>query len=178
MGLPLWLESKESACNAVNSEGRVPGLGRSPGEGNENPLQYSCLGSPTDRGAWWCIVHGVAKSQTQLSRAVCVFLLCISPPTSESARVKVCFRGCVCVDGKYIFKVVKRRQKFKETATQECCHFLLSMCADVLEFTIRSCKWCMKWTIPNDPWGNTLPSAVFLLIHSDYFLFSNLKKCG
>ena len=42
----------------------VPGLGRSPGEGNGNQLQYSCLGNPMDRGAWWAAVHGVAKSQT------------------------------------------------------------------------------------------------------------------
>ena len=41
--------------------GSVPGLERSPGEGNGNPLQYSCLGNPMDRGAWWAIVHGVAK---------------------------------------------------------------------------------------------------------------------
>ena len=43
------------------------GSGRSPGEGKGNPLQYSCLGNPTDRGAQWATVHGVAKSQTQLS---------------------------------------------------------------------------------------------------------------
>ena len=41
--------------------GSVPGSGRSPGEGNSNLLQYSCLGNPMDRGAWWAIVHGVAK---------------------------------------------------------------------------------------------------------------------
>ena len=41
--------------------GSIPGLGKSPGEGNGNPLQYSCLGNPMDRGAWWAIVHGVAK---------------------------------------------------------------------------------------------------------------------
>ena len=47
--------------------GSIPGLGRSPGEGNGNPLQYSCLENPMEGGAWWAIVHGVAKSQTQLS---------------------------------------------------------------------------------------------------------------
>ena len=47
--------------------GSVPGLGRSPGEGNGNPLQYSCWENPMDRGAWWAPVHGVAKSRTQLS---------------------------------------------------------------------------------------------------------------
>ena len=45
----------------------IPGSGRSPGEGNGNPLQYSCLENPTDGGAWWATVHGVAKSQTGLS---------------------------------------------------------------------------------------------------------------
>ena len=47
--------------------GSIPGLGRSPGEGNGNPLQYSRLGNPMDRGAWWATVHRVAKSQTRLS---------------------------------------------------------------------------------------------------------------
>ena len=45
----------------------IPGLGRSPGEGNGNPLQYSCLENPMDGGAWWAILHGVAKSRTRLS---------------------------------------------------------------------------------------------------------------
>ena len=47
--------------------GLIPGSGRSPGEGNGNPLHYSCLGNPLDRGAWQVIVHVVAKTQTQLS---------------------------------------------------------------------------------------------------------------
>ena len=45
----------------------IPGLGRSPGGGHGNPLQYPCLENPMDRGAWWATVHGVAQSQTQLS---------------------------------------------------------------------------------------------------------------
>ena len=45
----------------------IPGSGRSPGGGNGNPLKYSCLGNPMDRGAWWAIIHSVVKSQTQLS---------------------------------------------------------------------------------------------------------------
>ena len=55
-----------SAGNARDA-GSIPGLGRSPGEGNDNPLQYSCLKNPMNRGAWWAAVHGVTKSQTQLS---------------------------------------------------------------------------------------------------------------
>ena len=47
--------------------GSIPGSGRSPGEGNGAPLQYSCLENPMDRGAWWAILHGVRESQTQLS---------------------------------------------------------------------------------------------------------------
>ena len=47
--------------------GLIPGSGRSLGEGNGNPLQYSCLENSMDRGSWWAIVHGVAKSQTGLS---------------------------------------------------------------------------------------------------------------
>ena len=62
----LHVKNKASACNA-GDPGSVPGLGRSPGEGNGNPLQYSCLKNPMDRGAWWVTVHGVAKSQTQLN---------------------------------------------------------------------------------------------------------------
>ena len=57
---------KESVCN-VGDPGSIPGLGRSPGEGNGNPLQYSCLENPMDRGAWQATVHAVAKCQTQLS---------------------------------------------------------------------------------------------------------------
>ena len=55
-----------SACNAGDLR-LIPGSGRSPGEGNGNPLQYSCLENPMDGGAWWATVHGVAKSRTQLS---------------------------------------------------------------------------------------------------------------
>ena len=64
--LPGGLNSKESACNAGDL-GSIPRLGRSPREGNGNPLQYPCLENSIDRGAWWVTVHGVAKSWSQLS---------------------------------------------------------------------------------------------------------------
>ena len=51
---------KNFACNS-GDPGVIPGLGRSPGEGNDYPLQYSCLGNPTDRGSWRATVHWVAK---------------------------------------------------------------------------------------------------------------------
>ena len=56
-------ESKEPACNAGDL-GLIPGLGRFPGEGNDNPLQYSCLQNSMDRGTWQATVHGVAKLDT------------------------------------------------------------------------------------------------------------------
>ena len=61
-----WLSGKESACDprAAGDTGLIPGLGRSPGGGHGNPLQYSCLENPMDRGAWRVAVRGVAKSWT------------------------------------------------------------------------------------------------------------------
>ena len=66
IGFPGGSEVKAPVCS-VGDLGSIPGLGRFPGEGNGNPLQYSCLENPMDRGAWWAIVHGVAKSRTRLS---------------------------------------------------------------------------------------------------------------
>ena len=56
-------DSKESACNVAGT-GSTPEFVRSPGEGHGNQLQYFCLGSPVDRGAWWATVHRVTKGQT------------------------------------------------------------------------------------------------------------------
>ena len=63
---PGGSDSKVSACNAGDL-GSIPGLGKRPGEGNGNPLQYSCLEDSMDREAWWATVHGVTKSRTRLS---------------------------------------------------------------------------------------------------------------
>ena len=60
-GLLQWLSSKNPPANAGDA-GSIPGLGRSPGEGNGNPLQYSCLGNPMDTGAWRAIVYRVTES--------------------------------------------------------------------------------------------------------------------
>ena len=66
MGFPGGSVVKESACNARDA-GLIPGSGRSPGEGNSNPLQHSSLETSMHRGAWWAIAHGVTKRWTQLS---------------------------------------------------------------------------------------------------------------
>ena len=92
LGFPYSSVGKESACNAGDL-GSIPRLGRSPGEGNGNPLQYSCLENPTDRGAWQATVHGVATvGHTELTKPPRVYglptlgiwvLLChkYAPPT-------------------------------------------------------------------------------------------------
>ena len=66
VSFPGGSDSRESACTAGDLD-TIPGLGRSPGEGNGNLLQYSCLENSMDREAWWVTIHGVTKSWTQLS---------------------------------------------------------------------------------------------------------------
>ena len=61
--VPGGSDCKASGYNA-GDPGSIPGLGRSPGEGNSNPWQYSCLENPMDREAWWATIHGIAKSLT------------------------------------------------------------------------------------------------------------------
>ena len=67
MGFPGGSGIKASACNE-GGLGLIPGSGRSPGEGNGNPLQYSCLKNPMDGGAWWATVHGVGKESDRTER--------------------------------------------------------------------------------------------------------------
>ena len=69
-GLPWWLSGKESTCNAgdIREAGSSPETGRSPGRGNGNPLQHSCLENPMDRGACQVTVHGVAKESDMTQR--------------------------------------------------------------------------------------------------------------
>ena len=64
--LPWWLSGKEFTCSAgdAGDTGSIPESGRSPGGEHGNPFHHSCLENPKDRGAWWAIAHGVAKSQT------------------------------------------------------------------------------------------------------------------
>ena len=76
---------KNLPANAGDSRGRglIPGLGKSPGVGNGNPLQYACLEDFMDRGAWWATGHGVAESRTQLSTSLVV--RCCPPTTYSTA---------------------------------------------------------------------------------------------
>ena len=65
--MALVVKNPPANAGDTRDAGSIPGLGRPPGGGNGNPLQYSCLKNPMDRGAWQATVHGVAKSWTQLS---------------------------------------------------------------------------------------------------------------
>ena len=85
MGFPDGSEVKASAWNE-GDPGSIPELGRSPGEGNGNPLQYSGLENPMEGGAWWAAVHRVAKSWTRLSNF-----------THSYIHVCVCVCVCVCL---------------------------------------------------------------------------------
>ena len=62
------VKNTPASAGDIRDTGLIPGSGRSPGGGHGNPLQYSCLKNPVDRGAWWATVHGVTKSRTQLKR--------------------------------------------------------------------------------------------------------------
>ena len=89
-GFPGGSDSKESACNA-GELGSIPGLGGSPGEGNGNPLQYSCLENPMDGGAWWATVCRVARSWTQLTDFTFTFM-----DGWMEKYTSVCVCVCVC----------------------------------------------------------------------------------
>ena len=64
----LVVKNLPASAGDVRDVGSIPGSGKSPGGGNGNPPQYSCLENPMDKGAWWATVHGVTKSQTQLKQ--------------------------------------------------------------------------------------------------------------
>ena len=80
---------KASDCNE-GEPGSIPGRGRSSGEGNGHPLQYSCLENSMDGGAWWATVYGVAESRTQLSNFTFTFLFLKMLDFSEVKEQRVC----------------------------------------------------------------------------------------
>ena len=121
---PCSSVGKESSYSAGDL-GLIPRLGRSPGKGNGNPLQYSCQGNPMDRGAWWATVHGVAKSRTRLSD----FTHKVNP-----IIVLECLLG--------IFWS-KRRQFSSEIA------FLYSLCLSIL--TVNFEMTMNRWLSPQHP---------------------------
>ena len=98
MGFPGGASGKNLPANAgdIRDAGSIPGSGRSPGGGHDNPLQYSCLENPMDRGAWWATVHRVTKSQTLLkglsthSYITCTILLISSVQFNGIKHIHCC----------------------------------------------------------------------------------------
>ena len=104
MGFPSGSYGKESACKAGDPS-LIPGLGRYPEEWNGYLLQYSCLGNPMDRGAWWAPVLRVAKSQTQLKQHSPIAPACSDPSHSPTFRLYKTTPSCSCfsVNNYWIF---------------------------------------------------------------------------
>ena len=75
--MALVVKNPPANAGDARDAGLIPGLGRSPGAGNGNPLQYSCLENSMDRGAWWAMVHRVTKSWRELSVCTCLLLVAI-----------------------------------------------------------------------------------------------------
>ena len=101
---------KDLLANAgdVREVSSIPGSGGSPGEGNGNPLQCSCLENSMDRGAWWATVHGVAKSQTQLSMHTHTHL---RPVVSREISREACTINLIN-EKKFIFQRMDNREKY------------------------------------------------------------------
>ena len=89
-GLPGGSAVKDLPANAGDAD-LIPGSGRSPRDGNGNPFQYSCLGSPMDRGVWWGTLYGLAKSQTRLSKQQQVYFIYIICKTKVCGIIKYQF---------------------------------------------------------------------------------------
>ena len=92
------LKNPPANAGYLRDASSIPGSGRSPGEGNGNPLQYSCLENPMDRGAWWATVHGVAKSRTRLKQ-LSTGILKPSVFTSLMFLTQYPLRICCCRNG-------------------------------------------------------------------------------
>ena len=105
LDFPQGSDNKESACDSGDT-GLIPRSGRSPGGGHGDPLQYSCLESPMDRGAWWAMVHGIAKRWTCLKQMDThahthqpYYVLTASPWTCQSAFLLLSYKmgKMICV---------------------------------------------------------------------------------
>ena len=83
LGFPSGSVVKNPSANS-GARSSIPESGRFPGDGNGNPLQFSCLGNPMDRGAWQARVHGVTKSQTQLKGLAHIHVKCLAHRGAES----------------------------------------------------------------------------------------------
>jgi len=139
-------DRKESACNAGDM-GSIPGLGRSPGGGHSNPLQYSCLENPVDRKSWWAVIHRIAKSQTRLRQ----------PNTHAHLPIQYhfhsrCMGVYVCVQSLSQDRVSVGRWKIWEMDDGESCSTIYLYIEPLKMYSLFS-RWVMSdsfvtlWTV-------------------------------
>ena len=147
------IHSTKSACNA-GDWGSIPGSGRCPGEGNGNPLQYSCPENFMDIRAWWAIVHGVAKSRTQLSNwhTLCQTLFLCSRAQKGRVFLKV---GCI--------------GKLCRVATCFCALLPLLQLCGIIHF-LGLTFWLLPWL------RLSFPSSLLCLLRAG-FTGKTIAKC-
>ena len=144
LGFPGGSDGKDSACKARDL-GSIPGSGQSPGEGNGNPIQYSCLENPVDRGAWWATVHSVAELNTTewlTHTSACLRLLMFLPARQ--------FTMCIIMGGWIV-----------------CLHPLRSSGA-------RSTKWTSRAADLYQPCDMYLDDLAFVSAIHIYFLLDHI----
>ena len=83
-----WIKNPPANLGDIKDSGLIPGLGRPPGGGHGNPLQYSCLENPMDRGAWWATIHRVTKSWTTMKETECAHTAKVIGPYQRYAEGK------------------------------------------------------------------------------------------
>ena len=150
-GLPQW--GKETACSA-GDQGSIPGLGRSPGGGHGNPLQHSCLGNPTNRGAWQATVHRVAKSQTHLNTEhPCRHVVSIVNSTAMNTGVHASFwaiffsllsaqpAAMIINKSLTVMPGNKQPETWRHSSDQSCCFYLKNERWKVFLFYNRAAHW-------------------------------------
>ena len=107
----MALAVKNPPANAgdIKDVGSIPGSGRSPGGGHDDPLQYSCLEKPMDRAAWWATVHGVSQSQSRLSDLACMQVLC----SCLAHRAEICTNHRIVCLRIVLARVLQRNRTHK-----------------------------------------------------------------
>ena len=142
-----------SACNAGDL-GSIPRSGKSPGEGNGTPLQYSCLENPMDRGAWWATIHGVAKSQTWLSDFTFTGDLCTMRREEEGVLISTQSKICInfTISSPYSQSTVR---KWGEMKVSQLCQTL----CNPMDYTVHGILHAriLEWVAYPFPSGSSRP---------------------
>ena len=139
LGFPGGSDSKASARNAGDL-GSIPGSGRSPGEGNGNPLQYSCLENSMDGGTWWATVHGMAKSLTRLSNLS--LKMCSHALSGFQSKCREKIKHKVKIRASLVAQMIKNLPAMPETRVQS-----LSQ-EEPLEKGMATHSSILAWKIP------------------------------